>query len=632
MFQNQRKTIGVFLCDAAAQFQNDFCVGVSEQAYKDGFNVAFFTLFGAYHKELYGAGEISIGSLPDYSELDGILILPGTFAVNGLEQQIIDAIRTQATCPVVSIMNEIPPYPTLLTDDLHSLDELVLHFIQVHGFTRIGFLSGPRGNPIAEQRLASYTRILTEQGLSIEEGRIFYGDFWTQCGQDAARFFFDGPLPPPQAIVCANDSMALSLCAALGERGLFVPEDVAISGCDNIFEATNFIPPLTTVHIAAAALGRRGVALIQEALSGAPLEDRNYCGTRTIFRESCGCQATDRKMLAVARHKLMQESELTLQRTRDVMFMSIDFQTIQTMPELCQQVLEALNTNTNYRDFYLCLSDGWQTTVCGKASEELRQLSDHIRMVLGIKDGSVQQPVYFSRKTLLPDCAHTDEPMLFYFAPLHYHAHCFGYTAISFRQAACVQKNYQAFTINVSNALEGYRVRSELHSVADELKRLYVRDVLTGLYNRRGFETQVCAMCERAYYEQKPLLILCADINNLKHINDQYGHASGDQAISTVGAALQQAARRDELCARCGGDEFHVAAYNYSEEDAAALLGAFRAALDALSAAEGFPYPLGASCGYVIEQPKRPDSWETMLIAADTAMYRNKKENAQRKE
>ena len=123
----------------------------------------FFTNFGGYGDDIYNAGEVLIADIPNYSDLDGIILTPDTYEVDGLEDRIRGNIKEKGNCPVVSVRGKIDEYQNVLIDDNTVIEELIEHFITKHGFTRLNFLAGPKGFPDSEKRLESYKKVLREK-------------------------------------------------------------------------------------------------------------------------------------------------------------------------------------------------------------------------------------------------------------------------------------------------------------------------------------------------------------------------------------------------------------------------------------------------------------------------------------
>ena len=145
MFSNGRKTIGVFVSQVNSEFQQGLSRGISIRAQELNYNIAFFTNFGGYGQHEYDKGERRIADLPDYAELDGIILAPDTMAVKGLLERIRSHIDTKSKCPVVSIRRKIDEYYNVLIDDNKVLEDIIRHFIVDHGFTRLNFYGGTEG-------------------------------------------------------------------------------------------------------------------------------------------------------------------------------------------------------------------------------------------------------------------------------------------------------------------------------------------------------------------------------------------------------------------------------------------------------------------------------------------------------
>jgi DNA-binding LacI/PurR family transcriptional regulator len=204
--------------------------------------------------------------------------------------QYIDRIKNRSHCPVVSVRSELEGVYNIVVDDNTVLDEIIRHFITKHGFTRINFLSGPKGSVDAERRLDNYRRVLQEFNIPVEDDRIYYGDFWKQEGIAAVNHWLDSDLEYPQAIICANDHMAVTVCRALAARGISVPDQIAVTGCDDLEDAAEFSPSITTARMPIFEMGVEAVNKIHKHNLGIAQPQYTYMKTVTVYRSSCGCK------------------------------------------------------------------------------------------------------------------------------------------------------------------------------------------------------------------------------------------------------------------------------------------------------------------------------------------------------
>ena len=157
-----------------------------------------------------------------------------------------------------------------------------------------------------------------------------------------------------------------------------------------------------------------------------------------------------------------------------------------------------------------------------------------------------------------------------------------------------------------------------------ELRHLALTDELTGLYNRRGFFAAAAQQLKLASRNAQSLLLLFCDLNNLKKINDSYGHREGDLALIRAADALEQAFRDSDILARLGGDEFVVLASEASSQTQEVLLSRLEKNLKKSNAIES-RYELSLSVGVARFDPKRAISLGELIAQADEAMYEQKR-------
>ncbi|MCB1679672.1 MAG: diguanylate cyclase [Halioglobus sp.] len=164
----------------------------------------------------------------------------------------------------------------------------------------------------------------------------------------------------------------------------------------------------------------------------------------------------------------------------------------------------------------------------------------------------------------------------------------------------------------------------DLRGQIKDRQDLAVKDALTGVYNRAGYEQRIAEEFARSLRAKTPLSLVFVDCNKFKQINDTYGHAAGDIVLTKVASTLATRARASDIVARYGGDEF-VAVLPDTAADGAAHFArdACDNILKAGFNANGQPLEVSISCG--ITQAREGDTPETALHRADEAMYRAKK-------
>ncbi len=165
---------------------------------------------------------------------------------------------------------------------------------------------------------------------------------------------------------------------------------------------------------------------------------------------------------------------------------------------------------------------------------------------------------------------------------------------------------------------------TERKAMVEMLRRASLTDDLTGLSNRRGFLLRAEQQLKTAGRLKRRGLLLYADMDNLKPINDAWGHAQGDQALIDIAAVLKEITRETDIVARVGGDEFAVLTLGAPERSAPYLLARLERNLEAYNAGDGRLYKLALSVGVAHYDPEAPCSVADLLDQADTSMYQQK--------
>lgn len=162
--------------------------------------------------------------------------------------------------------------------------------------------------------------------------------------------------------------------------------------------------------------------------------------------------------------------------------------------------------------------------------------------------------------------------------------------------------------------------------IAEEaLRNLSLTDQLTGLYNYRGFINLAEHHAKTARRAKHPSLLIYADMDGLKEINDTLGHRAGSTAIAAIGQILRTTFRDCDIIGRLGGDEFAVLVTNMQEPESAKVLARLRRNLHAYNQMSGHKFTLALSIGAVEIDHEQAWSIEDQMARADEVMYREKR-------
>ena len=161
---------------------------------------------------------------------------------------------------------EDSPAPSVTVDNAGGAEKAVRHLVDL-GHTKIGHITGPRGNILTTTRLEGFRAALQSMGLPVREDFILPGDFNLEAGKLAAEIWRTME-DRPTAMFCASDQQAFGFISQLSRRGFRVPEDVSVIGFDDIEVSGFFVPALTTISQPRLELGRMAARMLLDRING----------------------------------------------------------------------------------------------------------------------------------------------------------------------------------------------------------------------------------------------------------------------------------------------------------------------------------------------------------------------------
>lgn len=170
----------------------------------------------------------------------------------------------------------------------------------------------------------------------------------------------------------------------------------------------------------------------------------------------------------------------------------------------------------------------------------------------------------------------------------------------------------------IRDITEHKRIEAQLHVMS-------ITDELTGLYNRRGFFTLAEQQLRIAKRQKKGMFLLCADLDDLKAINDRYGHYEGDRVLRETTTILRETFRESDIIARIGGDEFVVLQIEDSATTSGLLVSRLTKSIEIHNTQKDYGYKLSLSVGIAYYEPESTSSIHELLLQADALMYEQKK-------
>lgn len=631
MQTSKKRIVGLFINRFDNAFQPDICQALGKLTRDAGYDMLVFNSFGNEQSgNSYEAFEKILIDLAPIESMDGIVMGLDTYVVEH-RQYVLDQIKLRARkdCPIVAIRSGAQGVCQVLVDERHAIKGVIEHVINEHSRQRIAFWGGTKEEKDAIKRLECFRRVMDKYHLPVPEAAIFHGNFWRTCVQPAADYFFVGEgAYKPDAIICANDYMAMALMNELINRGFQIPKDIIVTGYDNVPETAGFSPSLTTMEIDNEQMAKSAFELIQKGIQ-APIEPTTtYIPAKLILRESCGCRANVGDSIAMIKKRAYDQIYHMTSTQIQQLYFNINVSGCDDIETINANIIGNLDNQPKYRDFALCL-----LSESGKTLDEMTYgcyVGSRYHVALAMRERERIDPTgendgrfLCDRANPLPSIIQSEKPRAYYFCAIHDRTQFFGYTVISFDDGYTYAPDYQNWMVFIGSALSDLCNRKRLERALEQNRKMSVTDPLTGLLNRRGFELFSSKQCACTSAGKEHIVMLSFDLDGLKTINDQYGHAEGDFALQAIADAIRESLDPSGIASRCGGDEF-VAMFIGDEGKGEEAMERFNKAVESINARVNKPYHISASVGIIQQKLDAEYSIESLMRECDHRMYEAK--------
>ena len=291
--------IGVMIGNVHTQHPQELIQGIYEAASKTNVNVTLFPAAQGNAQEFWSQTSknrsatfsYQNNALYDYAhiaKLDALIISYGTLCIYFADENRDNFISRFKDVPLIILeeYDEKSDDSFIMSDNYGSMCNIIEHLIRDHKYKKILHLAGPKNNMDANDRKKAYIDCMDLHKLPFNDDMIAYGDYSTDV-DDIVEELLDKN-PDAEAIVCANDEMAISVYRVCEKRGLVVGKDIAVTGYDDIEPAQRMDPPLTTANQDGMDMGYKAFML---AVSVCKDHVHKAIKLPAHFRRrsSCGC-------------------------------------------------------------------------------------------------------------------------------------------------------------------------------------------------------------------------------------------------------------------------------------------------------------------------------------------------------
>lgn len=617
-----RCRIAIFTSDAFYEGAGAFLRGVRRACAETGAEAFLFSSFGNAAKDERNAGEENIYRLSDLKTFDACLINSFQLMKCDFQEELI-CKAAQSACPVLLIEQSRAGCSSVRSDDYHAMRRIVSHMIERHGARRLFYISGMNNFSSTERRRA-FEDECNAHHIPDSDRRIISGKRLNSGGRLAVDEILEMREELPDAILCENDSLAAGVTSRFMEREIRVPDDIAVTGFGNMKSAKLSNPGITTAGIDMEQCGYHGILSLLDRIGEERDEHDEVLPIELVYRSSCGCKESFHAENVAMKSEYYETLEyirnyqqLLSQITANLLRES-DIQGIVTQIEDYAKKLDWERLLIVMNESYLRGYDSLETADCTDYDDSFVCMVD--TRPENTPD-SRHQYGKFKREELLPS-AFRGEGSVHLFYPLHDKDVNIGFALIEGGTRAIELNLLESMLVLFGAAIDSRRRIHSLQNKTERLDQLYVKDSLTGIYNRFGFERFGRQLYERLRERRADVRIAFIDLDGMKKINDEFGHEAGDQAILTLTEIMKHLyGRREDVLVRYGGDEFLI----MIEESGVSVAEHLYPAIAEVNRDGHYPFELQCSIGEVVLSTGEDKSLLDAIQQADREMYRIKK-------
>ncbi len=626
--------IAVIISEARYSIQSRVIEGILDEARKEKVDVYIFTCnsstgFLGSRKKRGSDGDFM---LLNYADYDGFILYGDTIPDRQMIDKIAEEIR-QTGVPALSVKDRIYGMLWAGIDNTAGIRDIVKHMITVKKKRRIFFIAGPKYNVDSNERLNAYLETLEEFGITPEDDWIGYGDYHPHSGREIFRNWYrtKKQYELPDAIVCANDEMAVGVCKEAALVGLKVPRDLAISGFDNRLISVLSEPSITTVTLPGYDLGVACAKKLFNAMFNRTDDVLDTIATHAIFRRSTdydiGSDDFDKAVNDVKDYYMNGQNHISnlLDGLRAMETGFADASSWDDFYKIIEDTIGLFETESFY--IFTPVSeinpdDNYVLSLLrGETPSSLKRDAE-MSVEIAWENGELKKYPPFRAHELIPkEILEKNGHGYYVVFPLFHQKQIFGYCAACNSALAYESEWFALFIQIISSAMENLRRKAQLSHMVDTLNHLWIYDKLTGVYNRAGFAENADKILHNAKLSGRNVFVLFADLDMLKYVNDTYGHDAGDSFISEIAGILKKIFYKDEIIMRYGGDEFVVISSGIDEDTAKKLTQEIYVMVENVNSSAKYAFPLSISIGHTIKKASSNKELEDLIEEADKLMY-----------
>ena len=629
-----KKSIALFANTWNNDIVSSFIEGYSEALEGMEADTFMFLAANSYGRsESSNNSELSIHTFADLNDFDAAIIFSQGLNSNMVRDKIY-ANCVEANIPTFCIGDFHPGFHGIKVNAEAAMLELCEHLYTEHNVRRVAFFAGPKENGDSQTRLEAVQKFAAAHNdFELDEKDIVYTDWEILKCMQIIFADYNTKDKLPDAMILANDFLAVAACRALEMQGLDVPNDVFVTGFDFSKSNRTYYPSIASIDQRYEDIGRMIVGNLKELFAGKEVPEEQYIDGVFKAGESCGCinprnEDIQRRKYChdlIAKSYEMNARSGTIYGIRTAFLESNRFA---TLPGKIQKVFNEGFFLQETETIYMML-DPTLERIGNEETEQLPKYKycDRMLVVLSKKDGKLQKSGQtIHKREIIPDYDGEGKNEFYVVMPLYIDTFIVGYFVMVKSENGLRDWVYQEYESCFVQSLTYYKTNIRLTALNDKLSELMQTDALTSLKNRTAFENAKTSL--KGHYladDGTRFAAVMFDLNNLKKINDEYGHGAGDIYIKNSSDLICHTFKHSPVF-RIGGDEFVAIVKNSDYDERFELLERFRETVLKMQDAD-IPElnRVSVASGMADFDEIENNDIETLFKKADDRMYENKR-------
>ncbi len=643
----KRKRIGVLLGGVSDDFTKVLCSGLRKAAKQ--YDVNLVILPGKFLDRDYTdmpdiIYEYQYSTLFSYAtkdNLDGIIVAANCIGCCTTKQRMVEFMRQYEGIPTVLVSSQMDGYVSVNFDNYKGIRDGLDYLIEVLHCRKIGIVSGPKEVSDSVERKNTFDETLRAHGIEPDPKCCVYGGLDGSRSKQYAKLLDDNP--DIEAVFCVNDEVAAGFYEELKRRNRMPGKDISVFGYDDNVWCSQIFPTLSSVRADASVLGIEALKLLIRMMNGESVDSvrlptqfirrNSFCKPATVLEED---KEDVMEQYMTMNHWLDEQRDkqnrVSFEMKQFIMkILRFERGNDQSYGEILG-TMDWLGITNAFLFIYnnpLIHLNHEQFQLPEEVYMKAVQRKDKVRSIPAVKQRVNTSSIFDLAKLGVRD------QVMMVLLPLYSNEILYGILMCDLSEG--VLENGEFLSGQLSAAVKMINLLKTNENVLKQLEESLVilqennlkldtlskSDPLTGICNRRGFFQEAEPLLEKCRKKHKSVVIMYVDMNNLKIINDRYGHDEGDFSLKTIANILVDIVGNQGIVARIGGDEYACAVV--TEEDNQSLLQRIYEAFNEFNKNSDKTFKVTVSAGAYRLTGDDTHTLEEAMIFADEQLYEVKK-------